>query len=164
MACCQQVGKHVEDIGYKNSPIVLALLSNVCPSSRELIPRAKLYRKKHWKQQNFPKTSCRWHRKMQFRKKENLRLPEHYAYKFTGISFRVLHKSYICLKHRVTLRIHFHLVLWITIGPLIWPARSYIRNTFDRGVNIYATARHSPITSPQLDKKALPNLFINFAA
>ena len=95
MACCQQVGKHVEDIGYKNSPIVLALLSNVCPSSRELIPRAKLYRKKHWKQQNFPKTSCRWHRKMQFRKKENLRLPEHYAYKFTGISFSLTQKLYM---------------------------------------------------------------------
>ena len=32
----------MEDIGYKNSPIVLALLSNVCPSSRELISRTKL--------------------------------------------------------------------------------------------------------------------------
>ena len=41
-------------------------------------------------------------------------------------------KSYMCLKHRVTLRIYFHLVLWIQVGPPIWQARSHMRRTFDR--------------------------------
>ena len=38
------------------------------------------------------------------------------------------------LKNRVTLRIYFHLVLWMKVGPPIWPTRSHMRNTFDGGV------------------------------
>ena len=44
-------------------------------------------------------------------------------------------KSYICLKHRVTLRIYFfNWWLWIKVVPPIWPARLHMPNTFDRGV------------------------------
>ena len=49
--------------------------------------------------------------------------------------FELYQKSYTGLKHRVTLRIYFYLVLWIKVGlKLIWLARSHIRNTFDHGV------------------------------
>ena len=38
----------------------------------------------------------------------------------------------MCLKHLVTLWIYFHLMLWIKVP--IRPARSHMRNMFDRGV------------------------------
>ena len=40
----------------------------------------------------------------------------------------------MCLKHRVTLWIYFHLMLWIKVGVPIRPVRSHMRNMFDRGI------------------------------
>ena len=127
--------------------------SHVCPS-RELISRAncigkncrnnKIYEKQLAsvienceRKSNYTKGKFKTFRTQSFL---------NYGYS-VDLPFRLElnRKSYACLKHRVTLRIYLHLVLWIKVRPpiIIWPAHWHMRNTFDSGV-MNANASHKP--------------------
>ena len=95
--------------------------SNVCPS-RELISRSKLYRKKKKKNRNkiYEKQvasvieDCERKSNDANGKLETFRTLRLLMYGYSvDLSFRLelYQKCYMCLKHRVTLRIDFHLVL-----------------------------------------------------
>ena len=50
-----------------------------------------------------------------------------------------------------------HLVLWIKVGPPIWPARSHMRNAFDRGVS-WTCVSHSPDGGKIFERALIPEL------